>query len=234
MAFTGFSAEGIDLLQLNRLQNNKEFYEANKEEIKALGIQPFHDLIEAMTPTMLEIDPLFVTIPSRMVSRVRRDTRYTTDKTLYRANLWMYFRRQREYPHESMPFYYVEVGPESWGYGCWGCFGKGEMAEVREMILHEDKLFQEAKKALDGCPAFSLAGDLFKRPKHPGAKAEYQPWLNRKNLGADYTETDDFAPVLDGTFLASMLEGFRKLTPFYRLLVAAKERAEAAPREAVR
>lgn len=234
MAFTGFSAEGIDLLQLNRLQNNKGFYEAHKEEIRELGIRPFHELIEAMTTAMLEIDPLFVTAPSRMVSRVRRDTRYTTDKTLYRANLWMYFRRQRGYPHESMPFYYVEVGPESWGYGCWGCFGKGEMAEVREMILREDKLFLDAKKALESCPPFSLAGDLFKRPKHPEAKAAYQPWLNRKNLGADFTETDDFASVLDGSFLAPMLEGFQKLAPFYRLLTAAKERAEAAPREAVR
>lgn len=41
MAFTGFHAAGIDLLQLNRLQNSKEFYEANKDEIKRLVIQPF-------------------------------------------------------------------------------------------------------------------------------------------------------------------------------------------------
>ena len=29
MAFTGFNAAGIDLLQLNRLQNSKEFYVAH-------------------------------------------------------------------------------------------------------------------------------------------------------------------------------------------------------------
>ena len=95
MAFTGFPAAGIDLLQLNRLQNSREFYESHKEEIKRLAIQPFHELIAEMTPAMLEIDPLFVVTPSRMVSRVRRDTRYTKDKTLYRANMWMFFRRPR-------------------------------------------------------------------------------------------------------------------------------------------
>ena len=42
MAFTGFSAAGVDLLQLNRLQNSKEFYEAHKDEIKQLVITPFH------------------------------------------------------------------------------------------------------------------------------------------------------------------------------------------------
>ena len=34
MAFTGFSAAGVDLLSLNRLQNSKDFYEEHKAEIK--------------------------------------------------------------------------------------------------------------------------------------------------------------------------------------------------------
>ena len=50
MAFHGFSAEGVDLLQLNRLQNSKEFYDAHKDEIKRLSIRPFHELIAEMTP----------------------------------------------------------------------------------------------------------------------------------------------------------------------------------------
>ena len=79
MAFTGFSAAGVDLLQLNRLQNSKEFYEEHKNEIKKLAITPFYELIEQMTPVMQQIDAQFVTVPSRMVSRVRRDTRYTKD-----------------------------------------------------------------------------------------------------------------------------------------------------------
>ena len=69
MAFHGFSAEGVDLLQLNRLQNSKEFYDAHKDEIKRLSIRPFHELIAEMTPEMVKIDPQFVTVPSRMVSR---------------------------------------------------------------------------------------------------------------------------------------------------------------------
>ena len=232
MAFTGFHAAGIDLLQLNRLQNDKAFYEEHKEEIKRLGVQPFYDLIEHMTPDMLEIDPLFVTVPSRMVSRVRRDTRYTNDKTLYRANLWLYFRRPRA-QYEDVPFFYMEVGPDHWGYGCWGGFGKGEMAELRDMVLKSDNRFLEAKAALDACPGMTLAGELFKRPKHPEAAPALQTWLNRKSIGVDFYETADFAPVLDGTFAEQMLLYFHRLAPFYRLLWAAKERAQAG-REAAR
>ncbi|MDO4270139.1 MAG: DUF2461 domain-containing protein [Eubacteriales bacterium] len=233
MAFTGFNAAGIDLLQLNRLQNSKEFYEAHKEEIKRLSIQPFHELIAEMTPTMLEIDPLFVVTPSRMVSRVRRDTRYTKDKTLYRANLWMFFRRRRS-ERESVPGYYFELHPEYWAFGCWGAWGRGEMETLRGMILAEDKLFLEAFEAVNACPRVRLDGELYKRPKFPDAKPEYQPWLNRKELGADCRITDDFAPVLDGSFVEPMLETMRRLAPLYRLLLAAKERTEAEPREAAR
>ena len=73
MAFHGFYAEGVDLLQLNRLQNSKEFYDAHKDEIKRLSIRPFHELIAEMTPEMVKIDPQFVTVASRMVSRVIPD-----------------------------------------------------------------------------------------------------------------------------------------------------------------
>lgn len=232
MAFTGFNAAGIDLLQLNRLQNSKEFYEAHKDEIKRLAIQPFYELIEEMTPAMLAIDSQFVVTPSRMVSRVRRDTRYTKDKTLYRANLWLFFRRQRR-ERESVPCYYFEVHPEYWAYGCWGAWGRGEMEAMREMILHEDKLFLDAYRAVGECPQMWLAGELYKRPKFPDAKPEYQAWLDRKKIGADFRAYDDFSPILDGSFVQPMLENMQRLAPFYRFLLAAKERAEAGRREAL-
>lgn len=94
--FKGFSPEGLDLLIENRLMNSKDFYEEHKKEIREKAVNPFHELCIDMTDDMLEIDSLFVTNPTRMVSRVRRDTRYTKDKMLYRANLWLYFRRPKE------------------------------------------------------------------------------------------------------------------------------------------
>ena len=167
MAFHGFSAEGVDLLQLNRLQNSKEFYDAHKDEIKRLSIRPFHELIAEMTPEMVKIDPQFVTVPSRMVSRVRRDTRYTKDKTLYRANMWLFFRRARR-ERESVPAYYFELHPEYWAFGCWGAWGRGEMEALREMILAEDRLFLSCGEQLSaGAPR----GRDVQAPEIPGRKA---------------------------------------------------------------
>lgn len=226
IAFTGFKPEGLDLLIKNRLMNSKDFYEAHKDAIRREALEPFQALCLRMAPTMLEIDPLFVTIPSRMVSRVRRDTRYTKDKTLYRANLWLFFRRPRE-QHEAVPFYYMEVSPDYWGYGCFGGYGPGEMAVARELILTEDKLFLDAYRAAGRAKPFALEGDAYKRPRFPDAPEPYQPWLNRKNIGLQFAEYDDFSPLWDGSFVEPMLEQMQQIAPFYRFLCALRERARS-------
>lgn len=227
MEFTGFCPQGLDLLIENRMMNSHAFYEAHKAEIKKLAIEPFYALCERMTDDMLKIDPYFVTIPSRMVSRVRRDTRYTNDKTLYRANLWLYFRRKRA-QYEDVPFFYVEVHPDFWSYGCWGGFGKGEMEVARQMILREDKLFLDAFRAVSAMPNIVLSGEIYKRPKFPDAPEAYQPWLNRKQLGFDRRETENFTPLFDGSFVEPMLADLHRLAPVYTFLRAMKERARPA------
>nr|WP_297278632.1 DUF2461 family protein [uncultured Butyricicoccus sp.] len=226
MEFTGFNPQGLDLLIENRMMNSPVFYEEHKPQIKTLVLEPFHALCQSMSEKMLLIDPLFVTTPSRMVSRVRRDTRYTKDKTLYRANLWLYFRRPRA-QFEEVPFFYFELGPEYWRYGCWGGFGRGEMALARDMIIHEDKLFLDAYTAVQQIPDMQLRGEFYKRLKCLDAKEIYRAWSERKQLGVDFEETQNFAPVFDGSFVPQMLEHFQHLTPFYRFLWAIKERAQA-------
>lgn len=146
IAFTGFKPEGLDLLIENRLMNSKDFYEAHKDAIRRDALEPFQALCLRMAPAMLEIDPLFVTIPSRMVSRVRRDTRYTKDKTLYRANLWLFsaVRASSAKPSPSTTWRYRPITGVTAGFGG---YGPGEMAVARELILTENKLFLDAYRA---------------------------------------------------------------------------------------
>lgn len=225
LAFSGFRPEGLDLLIQNRLMDSKPFYDAHKAEIKTLLQEPMAALIEEMSGAMREIDPLFVLVPSKMISRVRRDTRYTRDKTLYRDHMWCTFGRPKG-EHDSRPCYYFEIMPESWGYGS-GYYKAtpGELAVMREMILREDKRFLEALAAVEASPRFSLYGEEFKRPKCPDAKARYQPWLNKKNIGLSYSRYD-FGPLFAGSFVEDMLRDLRAIAPFYHFLCAVHAAAE--------
>jgi len=224
MSFTGFSEEGMKLLQLNRLQDSKPFYDAHKAEIRRKVMEPFYALIEEMTPVMLQIDPLFLINPSRMVSRVRRDTRFTKDKTLYRANIWLFFRRPRS-DMTFIPAYYFEICPTYWRFGCWGACGRGDMAVVREMIRRKDKRFTQAYEAVKSCPSGVIEGETYKRIRFPHTNQEYQNWLNRKELGVDFREEKDFTPLWNGSFVSSMLQNMRRLAPFYHFLLTAREQA---------
>ncbi len=227
MDFTGFSPEGLDLLIENRMQNSKAFYEESKPKIKHLVQEPFYALIAEMAPTMLEIDSSFVIQPHRMLSRVRRDTRYTKDKSLYRDHMWITFGRMKG-AFAARPCYYFEIAPTYWAYGC-GYYQAPpqEMQYARELMLAEDKRFLEAFHCVQ--PPFSLYGDSYKRPRFPDAPAIYQPWLNRKNLGV-MAEFTDHSSVLDGTFVKKMLSDMKQIAPLYHFLCTIKENTTAQER----
>lgn len=224
MEFTGFCPQGLDLLIENRIHNAKPFYEAHKTQIKAWVQEPYYALIERMQETMLEIDPQFVIVPHRQLSRIRRDTRYTKDKTLYRDHTWISFGRKKGERFSERPNYYFEITPEYWGYGCgYYCAPAKEMQIAREMILKEDKRFLDAYRAVNKS-AFALYGEQYKRPKHPEAAEKYQTWINRKNLGLHW-QSNDHQPIFRGTFVEEMLENMKKIAPFYYFLCTIKEQA---------
>ena len=89
MEYKGITPEALFLLADNRFRNSKEYYESRKQEIKSGVTEPMRQLAGLIGGELLSVDPLMNTIPTRMVSRVRRDTRYTNDKSIYRDNMWI-------------------------------------------------------------------------------------------------------------------------------------------------
>lgn len=86
MGFEGFSAEALRFLLENRINNSKEWFEEHRNEYRKYVYEPFAELVKELAPAMKEIDDGIITIPSKIISRVRRDTRFTKDKSLYRDN----------------------------------------------------------------------------------------------------------------------------------------------------
>lgn len=93
--FKGFDQNGFMLLEMNKFNNSKDFYEGVKEDIKRMSIVPMRQLCSDLSDELYRIDPKMQLIPTKMVSRVRRDTRYTKNKELYRSNIWCMFMRDK-------------------------------------------------------------------------------------------------------------------------------------------
>ncbi|MDO5548481.1 MAG: DUF2461 domain-containing protein [Eubacteriales bacterium] len=225
MIFDRFTPQMLDFLAENHIRNSKEWYEAHKKEYRELVVQPYHELVERMAPTMTAIDPLFVTQPSRCLSRVRRDTRYTKNKDLYRDHAWIVFRHARKRLGSALS-YYFGVDQDAWSYGV-GYYDipRDVLAECQDMILKEDRYFRDAFAAVQGSD-FLLEGERYKRLKYPDAPEKYQDWLSRKQLSISFT-SEDFDLLFAGEFYDKMITDIQKMQPFYEFLQKAEERARA-------
>ena len=144
--FKGITRDTLFLMQLNRFNDSKAFYEENKEKIKADMTVPMRQIAAAFGDMMLKIDPFMNTVPTKMVSRVRRDTRYTHDKHLYRENMWIMFMRPKK-EWRMYPCMWFEVTPSAWSCGV----GTFETSADCEMTRRASKRPQGRRSAREQC-----------------------------------------------------------------------------------
>jgi len=200
-----------------RFNNNKEFMAAHRQEYQQRMRDPHYQLIEALTPLMLQIDPQMEVRPAKVLSRIFRDTRFARDKSPYRDHHWIAFRHAGE-PRESAVLFWFEVTIEHvrWGLGFWG-ENRGAMDIFRRRLLSHPDDWLGLVKAI-GKDRFVISGDQYKRMAipgdiHPKAKAFYplkDIHLVRQNAEYDWV----FTPRL----LDELTKDFEALAPFYRLL----------------
>ena len=77
MPFEGFSRKTLDFLVENRIQNRKAWFEEHRGDYNRHVLTPLRELVTALTPAMLKIDPLFTVEPSvnKTIARIYRDVR---------------------------------------------------------------------------------------------------------------------------------------------------------------
>lgn len=111
--------EAFEFLAENRFRNSKQWYDEHKDIYRKQVVAPLAELGNKMSETMLGIDPQIVCAPKigGCISRIRRDTRYTHDKSLYRANAWIVFGR-RDRLNKNLPSFYFDMSANGFIYGC--------------------------------------------------------------------------------------------------------------------
>lgn len=218
MGFEGFSKEALRFLLENRMNNNREWYEAHKHEYRKYVYEPFVELVKALAPSMKEIDDGIITVPSKIISRVRRDTRFTKDKSLYRDNAWIVFLRDKSQMSVS-PCFWFELGQYGISYGV-GYYKaqNASMAKMRELILDRHPSFLAAQKAYENQDEFVIGGEEYKRTRYADQPDNIRQWLNRKNIYFENVRRD-FGPAFSAELPDMLTKGFRKLKPVYDFLL---------------
>lgn len=217
MSFSRFTGDALKFLFENKINNSKDWYEGHKGEYKKYVYNPFVELIVELAPTVTEIDSSLITVPSKIISRVRRDTRFTKDKSLYRDNAWFVFLRDKSQMSTS-PCFWFEISQRGSSYGV-GYYGAetGSMAKMREMIINRHPAFLSALKCYESQEEFVIGGEMYKRSRFPDQPENLKLWLDRKNIYFECAQ-NDFGLAFSKELPDILRKGFKKLKPIYGFL----------------
>lgn len=216
--FQGFDPNGFMLLELNKFNDSRDFYESVKEDIKKMVIVPMRNLASDLSEELYKIDRNMNLIPTKMVSRIRRDTRRSKNKEMYRSNVWCMFMRDKN-QFQNMPCMWFEFFPDGYSYGV-GIF----RADASFMQLFRDRIRQDQK-------AFKAA---VKKAKKTGAVPEIISYKKDKS-GIEEIDKDikmyynskafyftcfnsDMSKLVDGTVYEELLSAIKAFAPLYKML----------------
>ncbi len=226
--FTGFPEETVRFFLDIRFHNEISYYQAHEDEYRQFVKDPFFSFIEAMAPTMAKIAGDMELRPGKCLARLRRDTRFTKDKTPFRDHLWLLFRRAGESRDESV-MYWFELSPEdmAWGIGFWG-ENRAAMDVLRKGMVQKPSHFLSV---LEECrlteTGLALSGDCFQRMRIPEQVPEpLIPYYPRKSL---YIKRDGvpMAMAYSPKLVATVSKDFLQLKPMYLFLRAAADEGRA-------
>ncbi len=166
--FSGFPEETVRFFLDLRFHNDAAFFNVHREEYERVVRAPFYAFIEAMAPAVKQVADDMEMRPDKCLARIRRDTRFSKDKTPYRDHLWLLFRRGGE-ARDSAVMYWFELAPErvEWGLGFWGNNRPAMDALRKRMREKPDEVLQALREA--GVPGKGLEtyGDRYQRMAMP-------------------------------------------------------------------
>ncbi len=216
--FNGFDPNGFMLLELNKFNDSRDFYESVKEDIKKMSIVPMRQLCSDLSEELFRIDPKMNLIPTKMVSRVRRDTRYSKNKEMYRSNIWCMFMRDK-HQWENFPCMWFEFYPESYSYGiAMFRFDAKGLECFRQKLIEKPKEFRRALTSIEITGAVPYL-ECYKKDKAGIEKVpeDLRVYFNAKDFGF-ISQHSDLKPLVDGSVKQELIYALRAFEPMYKFL----------------
>ncbi|MCR4616418.1 MAG: DUF2461 domain-containing protein [Clostridiales bacterium] len=212
--------KSLDFLFENRIRNSKQWYDDHKDDYIKYVRQPLEELVIWLTPAMMDIDERMICEPKvgKSIARIRRDTRFSKDKSLYRDHIWISFMREKKL-YNGLPAFFFEISPGGFSYGCGYYQASSEsMTNMRELILSGDKDFKAALKAFKDQDVFELIGDTYKKDHYPDSSADARNWLNRKNICL-FHDSKDFDLLFSDRLCDKLSHDFSLIGPVYKFMM---------------
>ena len=223
MAGAHFTPHLFEFLTELRVNNNREWFQDNRDRYEQHVKEPLLGFIEAFGPMLHAISPHFVAdarANGGSMFRIYRDVRFSKDKSPYKTQAAAHFRHEAGKTAHAPGFYlHLAPGEVGAGVGIWRP-ATPALTEIRRAIVADPEGWKEASSDPGFVKEFSIVGDSLKRspkgfePDHPLLED-----LRRKDhIGwVDFDEEDVISPG----FLEEFAFVCRRAIPYMGFLTTA-------------
>ena len=179
-----FTPDFFSFFEELRLNNDREWFQANKTRYEKLVKLPFEQFITDAIDRLHLIDPTFNTTAKEAIFRIYRDTRFSNDKTPYKLHVSAVLSGSGRNNSSASAGIYLELNDEGIGIysGVYQPDTK-QLKSIREAIAANLEAFEQLITAPDFLEKFgdTIHGEQAKRlPKEFAEAAIKQPLLYNK------------------------------------------------------
>ncbi|TFH21364.1 MAG: DUF2461 domain-containing protein [Myxococcales bacterium] len=212
-SFHGFPPDLLRFLRELKANNDREWFNANKQRYREAVLEPMCEFISAMDAVLAKVSDCFVADPrpnGGSMFRIYRDVRFSHDKRPYKEHAACHFRHMAGKDAHA-PGFYVHLEPDDvfFGGGIWLAPGP-VLQRVREAIVDDTERWME----ITGSSAFKrrfggVGGEGLKRaprgfdPDHPCIEdLKRKTFFAMSHVESGLATTDKFIKEVEKTFLA--------------------------------
>ena len=209
---------------LNKLSknNNREWFEANRNLYNSNFLEPCVQFIVEMGDKLQDLDPEIVAIPKidKSIFRLHRDVRFSKDKTPYKTNAGLYFWNGKVKKMEASGFYF-HLEPKLFGVGLGMYMFPPHLLKKYRDVVSKPSTAKELHQIIRSLEkkGYSIGGKKFKKtPKGYDPNTLYPGYLLFEGIYAWY-EGNDFKKIDGGKAVNVIFKIFKDMLPLHKWLV---------------
>ena len=210
-----FDTELFRFLKELKANNNREWFQANKERYESLVKQPLLQFIGDFAPLLHKVHPRFVADPKPTggsMFRIYRDVRFSEDKSPYKTMASAHFRHHKASKEVHVPGFYLHLEPGS----CFTAAGvwhpdSPTLFSIRKAIDTREDEWKKIRRKI------KLEGDRLSRP--PKGFAEDHPLIEDLKF-KDFVTSEPFteAQVCSASFIRDLAASYKRMVPLVDFL----------------
>ncbi len=162
-----FGQDLFRFLEELKANNNREWFQANKDRYVHDVKEPAQAFIADFAPHLAKVSPHFRSDPRPVggsLFRIYRDVRFSKDKSPYKTHAGLHFRHSAG-KSAYTPGFYLHLEPRGCfaGVGLWHPDGP-TLKKIRERVTQQPKAWRKAVEDTAFARSFTVEGDRLKRP----------------------------------------------------------------------